>query len=243
LTLVGSGLDAHDDRRRHLSYEEITTTLTDQTLHDGNGSTALMDATAEAATIGDAQARTEVLDFLVTEEALGVTFVTAAIQNASGTPSEAFVPVLRNAVTWAFQMTWASRTSTGRVWPRSALRWRASLSGTASSQISPDGSMSTRATRSRPGLEPPSATRCRPEGFVPHCERLWLGADEQLRVGARRRPIPEPASDDGRKSPSRKRRLSDPGLAVQEQRAASFREAGEGLQNRLNFRFAPDQSC
>jgi hypothetical protein len=32
---------------------------------------------------------------LVTEEALGVTFVTAAIENAPGTPSEAFLPVLK----------------------------------------------------------------------------------------------------------------------------------------------------
>jgi hypothetical protein len=40
-----------------------------------------------------------VLDFLVTEEALGVTFVTAAIEHGRGTPSEAFLPVLQNAVT------------------------------------------------------------------------------------------------------------------------------------------------
>jgi hypothetical protein len=40
-----------------------------------------------------------VLDFLVTEEQLGVTLVSAAIENAPGTPSEAFRPVLRNAVT------------------------------------------------------------------------------------------------------------------------------------------------
>lgn len=44
----------------------------------------------------------DVLDFLVTEEQLGVTFVSAAIQNAPGTPSEAFLPVLRNAVTTEF---------------------------------------------------------------------------------------------------------------------------------------------
>ena len=40
------------------------------------------------------------LDFLVTEEQLGVTLVSAAIENAPGTPSEAFLPVLRNGVTW-----------------------------------------------------------------------------------------------------------------------------------------------
>jgi len=45
------------------------------------------------------QSRQEVLDFLVTEEQLGVTFVSAAIENAPGTPSERFLPVLRNAVT------------------------------------------------------------------------------------------------------------------------------------------------
>ncbi len=37
-------------------------------------------------------------DVLATEEALGVT-VTAAIENAPGTPLETFLPVLRNAVT------------------------------------------------------------------------------------------------------------------------------------------------
>jgi hypothetical protein len=53
-------------------------------------------------TVTDGQTCEEVLDFLVTEEQLGVTFVSAAIQNAPGTPSEAFVPVLRNAVTTEF---------------------------------------------------------------------------------------------------------------------------------------------
>jgi hypothetical protein len=47
----------------------------------------------------DQEARREVLDFLVTEELLGVTFVSAAIEKAPGTPSEVFVPVLRNVVT------------------------------------------------------------------------------------------------------------------------------------------------
>ncbi len=58
-----------------------------------------VDAAAKAAAQDDKQGRKEVLDFLATEEALGVTFVTAAIENAPGTPSEAFLPVLRNAVT------------------------------------------------------------------------------------------------------------------------------------------------
>src|SRR3954470_1002026 len=49
--------------------------------------------------LGDTESLREVLDFLVTEEQLGVTLVSAAIENAPGTPSEAFVPVLRNGVT------------------------------------------------------------------------------------------------------------------------------------------------
>jgi len=44
------------------------------------------------------EARQEVLDFLITQEYLGVTFVTAAIENAPGTPSEAFLPVY--CATW-----------------------------------------------------------------------------------------------------------------------------------------------
>jgi hypothetical protein len=63
---------------------------------------SIIEGTADAATKGDRQGLKEVLDFLVTEEALGVTFVTAAIENAPGTPSEAFLPVLRNAVTQEF---------------------------------------------------------------------------------------------------------------------------------------------
>jgi hypothetical protein len=55
----------------------------------------------------------EVLDFLVTEEQLGVTFVSAAIQNAPGTPSEAFVPVLRNAVTTEFHHVEALKEAGG----------------------------------------------------------------------------------------------------------------------------------
>ncbi len=49
--------------------------------------------------LGDKESLREVLDFLVTEEQLGVTLVSAAIENAPGTPSEAFLPVLRNGVT------------------------------------------------------------------------------------------------------------------------------------------------
>ncbi len=49
--------------------------------------------------LGDKESLREVLDFLVTEEQLGVTLVSAAIENAPGTPSAAFLPVLRNGVT------------------------------------------------------------------------------------------------------------------------------------------------
>ena len=54
---------------------------------------------AQQETAGYVDSKQDVLDFLVTEEQLGVTLLTAAIQNASGTPSEAFAPVLRNGVT------------------------------------------------------------------------------------------------------------------------------------------------
>lgn len=58
-----------------------------------------MAETVDTAGSGDGEGLHEALDFLITEEQLGVTFVTAAIENAPGTPSEQFLPVLRNAVT------------------------------------------------------------------------------------------------------------------------------------------------
>ena len=64
-----------------------------------SSASAVLDAAAAAARIGDNQSKQEILDFLVTEEQLGVTFVGAAIQNAPGTASQAFLPVLQNAVT------------------------------------------------------------------------------------------------------------------------------------------------
>jgi hypothetical protein len=63
---------------------------------------SIIDETAKAAGLGDKQGLRDILDFLVTEEALGVTLLTAAIQNAPGTPSEAFLPVLQNGVTQEF---------------------------------------------------------------------------------------------------------------------------------------------
>jgi hypothetical protein len=58
-------------------------------------------------------AHQDVMDFLVTEEQLGVTFVSAAIENAPGTPSEAFLHVLRNAVTTEFHHVEALREAGG----------------------------------------------------------------------------------------------------------------------------------
>jgi hypothetical protein len=66
---------------------------------DRTGAGALLSGAASAAHIGDNQSRQEVLDFLVTEEQLAVTFVSAAIAAAPATPSEAFLAVLRNVVT------------------------------------------------------------------------------------------------------------------------------------------------
>jgi hypothetical protein len=79
-----------------------------------NSAGALLDATAQAARSADGESRQEVLDFLVTEEQLGVTFVTAAIERAGGTPSEAFLPVLRNAVTTEYHHVEALKDAGGR---------------------------------------------------------------------------------------------------------------------------------
>jgi hypothetical protein len=74
---------------------------------------SIVDATAKSAALGDQQGLKEILDFLVTEEALGVTFVTAAIENGPGTPSEAFFPVLKNAVTQEFHHVEALKEAGG----------------------------------------------------------------------------------------------------------------------------------
>jgi hypothetical protein len=62
----------------------------------------------------DNDSKREVLDFLVTEEQLGVTLVGAAIENAPGTPSEAFLPVLRNGVTQEYHHVEALKDAGGR---------------------------------------------------------------------------------------------------------------------------------
>jgi hypothetical protein len=69
---------------------------------------------ADQRTVGHADSKQEVLDFLVTEEQLGVTLLTAAIQNAPGTPSEAFLPVLRNGVTTEYHHVEALKAAGGR---------------------------------------------------------------------------------------------------------------------------------
>jgi hypothetical protein len=74
---------------------------------------SILTATARAASSGTKSGLRDVLDFLVTEEQLGVTFVTAAIERAAGTPSEAFVPVLRNAVTTEFHHVEALKAAGG----------------------------------------------------------------------------------------------------------------------------------
>jgi hypothetical protein len=58
--------------------------------------------TAKAAHTGTDQGLREVLDFLATQEQLSVTFLSAAIERAGGTPSAAFLPILRNGVTTEF---------------------------------------------------------------------------------------------------------------------------------------------
>ena len=74
---------------------------------------SIIDATTNSARLGDKESLEEILDFLVTEEALGVTFVSAAIERAAGTASEAFLPVLRNAVTQEYHHVEALKEAGG----------------------------------------------------------------------------------------------------------------------------------
>jgi hypothetical protein len=69
--------------------------------------------TAKSASAGNKRGLSEILDFLVTEEQLGVTLLTAAIERAPGTPSEAFAPVLRNGVTTEFHHVEALKAAGG----------------------------------------------------------------------------------------------------------------------------------
>jgi hypothetical protein len=74
---------------------------------------SIIDETAKAAEVGDNNGLRDVLDFLVTEEQLGVTLLTAAIERAAGTPSETFLPVLRNGVTQEFHHVEALKAAGG----------------------------------------------------------------------------------------------------------------------------------
>jgi hypothetical protein len=75
--------------------------------------TSIITETAKSARAGNKRGLSEVLDFLVTEEQLGVTLLTAAIERAPGTPSEAFAPVLRNGVTTEFHHVEALKAAGG----------------------------------------------------------------------------------------------------------------------------------
>jgi hypothetical protein len=75
--------------------------------------TNIITETAKSASAGNKRGLSEVLDFLVTEEQLGVTLLTAAIERAPGTPSEAFAPVLRNGVTTEFHHVEALKAAGG----------------------------------------------------------------------------------------------------------------------------------
>ena len=76
--------------------------------------TSIITDAAKAARTGTDRGLQEVLDFLVTQEQLSTTFLTAAIERAEGTPSAAFLPVLRNAVTTEFHHVEALRKLGGR---------------------------------------------------------------------------------------------------------------------------------
>jgi hypothetical protein len=69
---------------------------------------------AKATRNGTDQGLQEVLDFLVTQELLSTTFLTAAIERVEGKPSAAFQPVLRNAVTAEFHHAEALRKVGGQ---------------------------------------------------------------------------------------------------------------------------------
>jgi hypothetical protein len=64
--------------------------------------------------LGDRESLREVLDVLVTEEQLGVTLVSAAIENAPGSASEALLPVLRNGVTTEYHHVQALKQAGGK---------------------------------------------------------------------------------------------------------------------------------
>jgi ferritin-like protein len=83
--------------------------------------TSIITEAGKAAHTGTEQSLQEILDFLVTQEQLSTTFLTAAIERAEGTPSAAFLPVLRNAVTTEFHHVEALRKVGGQ--PFAAKFW------------------------------------------------------------------------------------------------------------------------
>src|SRR4051794_11428373 len=72
-----------------------------------------MSTAGNATAVASDEGLKDVLDFLVTEEQLGVTFVSAAVERSAGTPSEGFAPVLRNAVTQEFHHVEALKKAGG----------------------------------------------------------------------------------------------------------------------------------
>jgi hypothetical protein len=68
----------------------------------GDTMSSIIDDASGSARTGTDKGLQEVLDFLVTQEQLSVTALTAAIERANGTPSAAFLPVMRNGVTTEF---------------------------------------------------------------------------------------------------------------------------------------------
>jgi hypothetical protein len=75
---------------------------------------SIISETAKAADAGTKEGLRDVLDFLVTQEQLSVTLLTSAIERAAGTPSEAFLPILRNGVTTEFNHVEALRAAGGK---------------------------------------------------------------------------------------------------------------------------------
>lgn len=63
---------------------------------------SIIDEAARSARSGVDSDLQDVLNFLVTQEQLSVTVLAAAIERADGTPSAAFLPVLRSGVTTEF---------------------------------------------------------------------------------------------------------------------------------------------
>jgi hypothetical protein len=87
--------------RRHfcgIAGAAVATRFVNGTSFHGDESMSLFTETAKSLD-GELQ---DILDLLLTQEFLGVTFIGAAIERAPRTPSEAFLPVLRSAVTAEF---------------------------------------------------------------------------------------------------------------------------------------------